>query len=406
MYGWHARAPCGIVSARASADYRIGYVPLMSSPRTQQRATRAAFFIPGLLIAAWAPIVPFAKARAGLDDAALGLVLLCLGTGSLLAMPAAGVLATRYGCRAIMLASVAVMVCTLPALAATSTAWSLGVTLLLFGAAIGAMDCTMNLQAVAVERDAGRALMSGFHAFYSIGSLVGAVVATVLLGAGVGVLPMTLAMATVAVSIAAVAATAWSARRAPHGAPALAIPKGAVIAIGAVCFVTFLAEGAMLDWSAVFLHELRAVDVSHAGWGFVVFNIAMMLSRLLGDRIVTALGRPATVLAGGLVGALGLAFATLGPGLWSSHVGYALLGLGCANIVPVMFTLAGRQRAMPENIAIPAVTTLGYAGVLLGPAAIGFIAHGASLSAAFVVVAGLLMAAAVLGARLARPGAE
>ncbi|WP_262378639.1 MFS transporter [Luteimonas viscosa] len=373
--------------------------------RAQQRGTRVAFFIPGFVVATWAPLVPFAKLRAGLDDATLGLVLLCLGLGSLVAMPLAGALAARQGCRRVMLASTALMLAALPLLAWVSDPWLLGAVLLLFGAAIGAMDCTMNIQAVVVEREAGRPMMSGFHAFYSIGSLAGALAATLLLGAGAGIFATTLAIASCAALLCAGSAGAWRSDRAPRDAKVFAVPRGVVVAIGVVCFVSFLAEGAMLDWSAVLLHEAKGVDIAQAGWGFVAFNLAMTATRLAGDRLVARLGRARIVLSGGLLGGCGLALAVVAPGLHAGLAGYALLGVGCANIVPVMFSLAGEQMRMPEHLAIPAVTTLGYAGVLAGPALIGFAAHGTSLAVALLLVAGLLAAASVLGARLGRGSA-
>ena len=368
--------------------------------RAQQRATRAAFFIPGFVIATWAPIVPFAKLRAGLDDAQLGLVLLCLGLGSLGAMPLAGALAARQGCRRVMLASALLMLALLPLLAVVSDAWQLGAALLLVGAAMGAMDCTMNIQAVIVEREAGRPMMSGFHAYYSIGSLAGAVLVTLMLGLGVTVLAATLAVSTLVLALTAWAAPGWRRERAPGGAAVFALPRGVVLGIGLVCFVSFLAEGAMLDWSAVFLHEVKGVALASAGWAFVVFNLAMTAMRLAGDRVVARVGRRATVLGGGLLGACGLALAMLAPDLGTGLAGYALLGIGCANIVPVMFTFAGAQTRMPEHLAIPAVTTLGYAGVLAGPALIGFIAQASSLATALLAVAAALALAASLGSRI------
>ncbi len=392
---------------------RAGIVPgprprspsLPADPRrAQQRATRAAFFIPGFVIATWAPIVPFAKLRAGLDDAQLGLVLLCLGLGSLVAMPLAGALAARQGCRRVMLGATLLMLALLPLLALVSDAWLLGGVLLLLGAAMGAMDCTMNIQAVVVEREAQRPMMSGFHAFYSVGSLAGAVLVTLMLGVGVPVLAATLAVSALVLLLGAVSARAWRGDRAPGGASAFALPRGVVLGIGLVCFVSFLAEGAMLDWSAVFLHEVKQVELERAGWGFVAFNLAMTATRLVGDRVVAAMGRVRAVLASGLVGAAGLAIAVLAPGLAPGLAGYVLLGIGCANIVPVMFTLAGEQTRMPEHLAIPAVTTMGYAGVLAGPALIGFVAQGASLSMALLLVAVALAVAAAAGARIGRRG--
>ena len=366
----------------------------------EQIATRAAFFIPGFVIACWAPLVPFAKDRAQLDDGSLGMVLLCLGLGSLFAMPLSGVLAARFGCRAVMLATVVLMVLTLPLLALAPTQVTIGLVLLAFGAAIGAMDCVMNIQAVAVERESGRSMMSGFHAFYSIGSLAGATGVTLLLSVGVSALGAALAVAVGAVLVTFGSNTFWRSERVAQSGAAFALPKGIVIVIGAVCFVSFLAEGSMLDWSAVFLHEVRGVDVAHAGWGFVAFNLAMTVTRLFGDRLVDQLGRSKAVLVGGLLACGGFLLATLVSSFPVALVGYALVGIGCANIVPVMFTLAGMQTRMPESVAIPAVTTMGYAGVLLGPAMIGGIAQHWSLPGAFTLAAGALAVVAVVGSTL------
>lgn len=327
-------------------------------------------------------------------------MLLCLGLGSLVAMPLAGALAARSGCRAVMVAAVALMLATLPLLAVLSTPWLLGATLLAFGAAFGAMDCAMNIQAVAVERDAGRPMMSGFHAFYSIGSLAGAAGAALLLTMGASASAVTLVAVALAALVAAPAAAAWRRGRAPPGTRTFAMPRGVVVVIGAVCFATFLAEGAILDWSAVFMHEVRGIDVARAGWGFVAFNLAMTLARLGGDWTMARLGRAPALLAGGGVASGGLVLATLAPGFAAMLAGYALVGVGCANIVPAMFTLAGRQDRMPAGIAIPAVATMAYAGVLLGPALIGFVAQGASLTAALLLVAAAVLAAAIAGAAI------
>lgn len=368
--------------------------------RSQQMATRAAFFVPGFAIACWAPLVPFAKARAGLDDALLGVLLLCLGLGSLLSMPLAGMLAARHGCRTVMLVTVLMMVLMLPLLAVASTPLTIGAVLLVFGAGIGAMDCVMNMQAVVVERESGRAMMSGFHAFYSIGALSGAALVTLLLSIGGGALLSTLVVAAGVVAITSLSSRWWRSERAEQGESSFALPRGVVIVIGAVCFISFLAEGSMLDWSAVFLHDVRGVELAHAGWGFVAFNIAMTATRLFGDRLVNQLGSSKAVLLGGLLACAGFALATLVPSFGVALLGYALVGIGCANIVPVMFSLAGRQTRMPESVAIPAVTTMGYAGVLLGPAAIGFIAQQWSLPTAFLMAAAALAVVAVIGSML------
>lgn len=380
------------------------FLPRMtpSSPRAQQHATRAAFFIPGFATAAWAPMVPFAKAQAGLSDAGLGAVLLCLGLGSLLAMPLAGALTGRFGCRRLLVVTCALVLLALPLLAVPPSPFVLGAALFVFGAGVGAMDCTMNMQAVAVEREAGRVMMSGFHAFYSIGGFVGAGCMTGLLILGTPLWLAALLAAAALLLVAVLSAPHWRPQRILHEGPLLALPHGVVLFIGVLAFVVFLAEGSMLDWSAVFLAEVRQVPRDQAGAGFAVFTLAMTAMRLFGDGIVERLGRTRTLVIGGITAAAGFAVATLVPALPVALAGHALVGLGCANIVPALFSMAGQQRAMPENIAITAVTTLGYAGILAGPAAIGALAHASSLGFAFLCVAALLIGVALSAPALAR----
>ncbi len=355
--------------------------------RGQQHATRAAFFLPGFATAAWAPLVPFAKHRTGLDEGSLGLVLLCLGAGSLLAMPIAGMLAARHGCRAVMIATLVMVIATLPLLAVAPSPLTLGLVLFVFGAGVGACDCVMNMQAIMVERDSGRPMMSGFHAFYSIGGAVGAGAMTALLAFHLPPWLVCLLASAVMAALLALSLPHWRTDKAPSDAPMFAVPHGVVLAIGVLCFVAFLAEGSVLDWSAVFLHEVQQVDPSRAGLGYLAFAIAMTVTRLVGDGVVARLGRHRSILIGSLVAASGFALATFAAWMPLALCGYALVGLGCANIVPALFSMAGNQKVMPESLAIPAITTLGYAGVLAGPALIGFVAQASSLVFAFSAVA-------------------
>lgn len=368
--------------------------------RAEAWSTRALFLIVGLGTASWAALIPFVKVRAGLGEAQLGLLLLCLGVGSLVAMPLAGGATARFGLRPVLIAGTAAIGFTLPLLATAHTAEVLAPALLLFGGGMGMVDCAMNLQAVAVERAAGRPMMSGFHGLYSLGSLLGAIAAGGVLSLGLG----TTGMAGMSVAtVAALFASAWSGipvRSATAGGPAFATPRGAVLLIGLLCCIVFLTEGSVLDWSAVFLVQDRGLDPARATLGYAAFSVTMTVGRLTGDRIVSRLGRPRILLFGGLCAAAGLALTVLVPAWEATVAGYAMVGAGCANIVPVLFTAAGRQTAMPPSVAVPAVTTFGYAGVLAGPAAIGFIAQATSLPAAFLTVAVLLVGVAAGSRRL------
>lgn len=365
--------------------------------RLEQMSTRVAFFIAGAGIAAWAPLVPYAKARAGLGDGSLGLLLLCLGVGSILAMPLAGILATRFGCRKVATAGTLLICIALPLLATVSSAAALIAALFIFGAGLGTVDSTVNLQAVIVERASGKNMMSGFHGMFSLGGIVGAAGVSGLLGLGLSPLGATLVVIVLLLVALAKAAPHLLPYASESSGPAFAVPHGIVLFIGGMCFIVFLAEGAALDWSAVFLAQERGIDTAYAGLGYAAFALTMTAGRLTGDSIVRRLGATRVMVFGGLTAAFGLCLATFVPSWQMALVGYALLGAGCSNIVPVLYTAVGKQTVMPESIAVPAITTLGYAGILAGPAVIGFIAHGASLSFAFALMALLLIAVAIGG---------
>ena len=365
--------------------------------RLEQMSTRIAFFIAGLGIAAWAPLVPYAKARAGLDEGTLGLLLLCLGVGSILAMPMAGMLATRFGCRRVVSAGVLLICAALPLLATVSSIPALIATLFMFGAGLGTVDSTVNLQAVIVERASGKTMMSGFHGLFSLGGIVGAAGVSALLGLGVSPLGATLVVVVVLIAALLKAVPHLLPFGSERSGPAFAVPHGIVLFIGLMCFIVFLTEGAVLDWSAVFLVSERGIDTAYAGLGYAAFALTMTAGRLTGDVIVRRLGATKVLMFGGLTAAAGLAIATFAPTWEAALVGYALVGAGCSNIVPVLYTAVGKQTVMPESIAVPAITTLGYAGILAGPALIGFVAHGSSLSFAFGLMAVLLVAVAIGG---------
>ena len=358
------------------------------------------FFVIGLAAGAWAPLVPFAKQRLDLSAGALGLILLCAGAGSIVAMPAAGALAARFGCRIVVVAAGAAIAVVFPLLILAPAAPALAVALFLFGAALGSIDCVINIQAIAVERSAGRPLMSGFHALYSLAGIVGAGLVSGMIGVSATPFAAALVVAGAMLLATVVARPGLVTTRAADPGRLVALPHGAVVLIGAVCFVVFLTEGSALDWSAVLLRTVHQAGAAQAGVAYAAFSATMTGGRFFGDRVVGRLGLVRTVGLGALVAAAGLAVAALAPSWPISAAGYALVGAGCANIVPALFTLTGRQTAMPEASAVAAVSVLGYAGILAGPAGIGLVANLSSLPAALLAVAGLLLAVAATAVRL------
>lgn len=353
----------------------------------RQIATRAIFFLAGLGMAAWAPLIPFVKARLGIDDGALGLLLFCLAAGSMAIMPFAGYLIAKLRCRAVLLGAGALLCIDLPLLALLDAPLLMGAALGVFGAVNGIMDVAMNSQAIIVERESGQAKMSGFHGFYSLGGIAGAGGVSLLLLAGlaptqaIGLIALLIAILLLIVAGDLLAHGGIGERR--RGGARWALAHGKILFIALLCFFVFLTEGAMLDWSALFLHAERGVAKSQAGIGFTLYAVAVACGRLYGDRLIGAVGRYRTLLLGSLCAAAGVLLTVTVPLASAAFGGLMLAGLGIANIVPILFNAVGNQKQVPPGQAFPAVTLVGYLGLLTGPALIGFIANYTSLALAF-----------------------
>lgn len=373
--------------------------------RPAQLSTRLAFFFIGYALAVWAPLVPFAKARAGLDDGQLGLLLLCLGAGSIIAMPVSGALSTRFGCRAVLLLSGLAVCVALPLLSFVADPLLLGLSLFCFGMVVGASEVAMNIQAVIVEKAAPKPLMSGFHGFFSLGGFAGAGSISALLWAGFDPFPASLIADLLLLVLLLLSArnNLTYGNEGGEKSPLFVAPHGIVVFMGVLCFIIFLAEGAMLDWSAVFLESQRGFERTASGIGYAAFAIAMTLGRLTGDRIVATLGGTRVLVFGGLCVTAGFLVAVLVPVDEAAILGFVLIGLGASNIVPVLYTATGAQKVMSPSHAVAAITTIGYAGILIGPAFIGFIADWTSLSLAFGLVGALILSIAA-SARLVTSG--
>ncbi|NLS15572.1 MFS transporter [Rhizobium sp. P40RR-XXII] len=367
---------------------------MQSTDRPETRlATRLAFLVGGFALACWAPLVPFAKDRLGVDDGVLGMLLLCLGLGSVAAMLATGMLSARYGSKPIIIAGGLGLALILPTLAVAGTPFTLGLALAAFGACLGSLDVAMNIHAVEVEKGANRPLMSGFHALFSIGGFIGSLLVTLLLSIKAGPLAATLLSSAVMV-VAMIVAWPRLLRTVPaEDAPLFVMPRGFVLLLAALAATTFLVEGAILDWSALLLTTQGQVDTSHGGLGYMLFAIAMTAGRLSGDAITARVGDRTVMLWGGIVAVAGFVILLLSPIAILAMSGFLLIGLGAANIVPVLFRKGGAQKAMPAGLAVAAITMTGYAGVLVGPAGVGFVADHIGLPGAFWGLALLLCVA-------------
>jgi len=354
-------------------------------------ATRLSFLVAGFGIACWAPLVPFAKARLAVDDGTLGLLLLCLGIGSVAAMLVTGILSARYGSRPFIIAGGLGLVALLPLLAVAGSPLTLAVSLLAFGGALGSIDVAMNIHAVEVERAAGRLLMSGFHALFSIGGFAGSAVMTFLLSLHLDLLASTLVCSVLMLAATLIAWPRLLRSAQAHDGPLFVLPHGIVVLLALLAAVTVLVEGALLDWSALLVIGAGLVAPAQGGIGYMLFSIAMTTGRLGGDAAVARLGDRATLVGGSLLTVAGFVVLLLAPVAIVAMAGFLLIGFGASNLVPILFRRTGAQKVMPTGLAVAALTTTGYAGILVGPAAVGFVAKLAGLSTAFWMLAALML---------------
>lgn len=365
---------------------------LLSIPE-ENTATRAAFFLAGFIMAVWAAMVPFVKMELQLDEAHLGMVLLCVGLGALIVMPFCGAIVAKKGAKFLLQGAFFVVPLILFTVNFSNHVFLTAALLFLFGMVFGAIDVSMNVHAVEVDHRSEKRLIAGFHALYSLGSVAGALAMSLLLNAEISLL-----YASGTLLILCMFVWAWSvnkllpdAGKAQGVSKSFALPKGFVLALGLICFLLFMIEGAVLDWGGVFLVEEKSAAIENAGLAFAAFSTAMTLMRLAGDKLIAWAGPRSCVRYGCILGALMLAGCVFLSNLWIIVALFFVLGIGLANVIPIAFASTADQKVMPMSLALAAVTTLGYAGLLTGPALIGFVAKVTSLSAALLMLAAFLV---------------
>ena len=362
----------------------------------------ANFFCLGLIIGSWAPHIPFVARELAVSKDVLGLILLGLAAGAVIAMPIAGMLAQRFGSAVILrTTSIAFCLAIVPPILGSSIT-TVTVALIMFGASTGAMDVAMNTHGVTVEKTLGRPVMSFFHGCFSVGGMVGAGLGIWALGA-VGEIAHVVAVALIGLGLVVLANLRLLPNNSDRGRGDghFALPRLATLGLGALCFVALMIEGAILDWSAIHLIETHAIAGHLAGFGFALFSGAMALARFTGDRLRAAIGAVRMIRGSAAATAAGLVLATLAPSFMLALLGYLLMGLAIGNIAPVLFAKGAETEPHAPGHGIAAVTTLGYAGFLVGPPMIGFLASVTSLTIALLVLA-LGAAAVSLAAPLAR----
>lgn len=373
-----------------------------SNPETARLAVSLVFLVNGAVLATWVSRIPVIKGTLGLSDGQLGLALLGMAVGALIAFPVTGFLTARFGSRNVTLTAGALYCLILPLLALAPSLPLLTLTLLAFGAFNGSMDVAMNAHGVEVEEHSGRRILSSLHGMWSLGGLVGAglgvLAAQQNLSPSVHLTSMAALLAVILMLVAPRLLASQPTRR--SGDPVFSLPTPALLGFGIIAFCAFLSEGAMADWSAVYLRDTLNTSASFAAVGYAAFSLTMTAGRFTGDALVTRLGPVRTVRFGGLLAGLGLGAALLLGSPVVTLIGFACVGLGMAAIAPLVFSAAGRTTGVSSGTAIAAVATMGYTGFLAGPPLIGLISQGVTMRVALGVVALLGLIVAMLSSNV------
>ena len=378
----------------------------MQTAQQGRIAIAAMFLANGFVMGAWAPQIPLLLPRHGITEFALGLLILGLGVGAVSAMLFAGKLIARFGSRTVLQAFALSIVPVLPIVVYAPSVPVLALAMAILGALIGCMDVAMNANAVEVERRLGRAIMSASHGFWSLGGFVGGSVGGVLIArtsaeaqaltvAGVVAVIVLLAMRYLLTEPAAAPSAM------PKAAPAMLPRNGAIWLLGLMAMLCMVPEGAVLDWAALYMLGDLGTPAERSGLAFALFSAAMAVMRFAGDALRNRFGAVLTLQVSGATGAIGLLIAALAPNDTVALAGFFLSGLGVANMVPIMFSAAGNFPGISSGAALSTVTMVGYAGILVAPSSIGFVAEAIGFRVTYGALALLLVGVALMASRVA-----
>lgn len=372
------------------------YLNQFKAGKKEQYAARCAFFLAGFTVATWAPMIPVIKERLQIGDDILGLLLLCIGISAFVFMPLAGILNQKLGCKKMLQINIVLFALILIIISSLDNVWSFVVFLLLFGAVMGTIDVTMNMNSVIVEKLSKKRIMSSMHAFWSVGCFCSAGLFSVLAKQGLDITTVAIIHGIIIFVLCLISSPYFLAYKGASNEKPIAIPHGIVVLFGILACISFLAEGAIMDWSGIFLTEAKGLELSLAGIGYAIFSVAMLVIRFIGDRAVQYIGEERICVFGALVAGFGFLLVVLIDNFYLMPIGFICIGLGAANIVPVLYSLLKNQNDMPINAAVTAITCMGYTGVILGPALLGFIAHGIGIKFVFYLLCMLFIIEALL----------
>ncbi|MDO9416642.1 MFS transporter [Pararhizobium sp.] len=379
-------------SLTASGSQKSGYMP-----RTRL-AISLMFLMNGFVTGSWAPKIPEFKDRLGIGEGLLGLLILVFGIGSLILMPIAGGFIARLGSQKVVRTTAIIVSPLLLVLTLMPNLWTASIGMLLLGGFVGAMDVAMNANAVEVEKSMRRSIMSSCHAYWSLGGLIGSALGGFIM-AKAGVLSHAIFATLFCLTLIAVAWPMMLADQ-PHPDTAkqkLRLPMTPLPwLIGIMALFSMVPEGTVLDWGALYMRNELGASVELSGFAFAAFSATMAIMRFAGDFVRDRFGAVRTLRMSTLTALAGMLLAGLAPSYGWAIAGFAVAGIGIANMVPIAFSAAGNMPGLAPGIGLSVVTFMGYSGMLFAPSAIGFIAEHTGFAVVFLGIPVLFLAVLLL----------
>jgi MFS family permease len=365
-------------------------------------AVKTAFFINGFVFANWVSRLPRIQELYGADDGTIGLVLLASSIGAVGAMPFSGWVIIKNGSRRITLISAILYCAFVPLIPLAQNLFMLIVLYFAIGIVTGMLDVAMNAQAILVEREYKRSIMTSFHALFSIGMMLGAASSSLFTDMDVD-----LTRHFLIVAAGSLLAAAWMSSHlivdqpdpTHHDGPLFRLPNKSMMTLGIITFCCMISEGSMSDWSVNYMENIAHASITLAPIGLSAFATSMTFGRIFGDALRNRFGDRTMIVGGGLTALTGLCAALVFPLPYVTIGGFFLVGLGLSSIVPIAYSIGGNEKNLPPGVGLAMVTTVGYSGFLMGPPVIGFIADWQDLRVSLGIIAILLALMTVLGYR-------
>lgn len=325
-----------------------------------------------------------------------------LPLGLMLSLPFTGWLASKIGSRKVVTIALLLYSVSLVCIGLSGSIWQLVVTLFVFGFASNMSNIAVNTQAVGVENLYGKSIMASFHGLWSLAGFTGAAIGTVMIGAEIipfhhflGIMAVVLAGMAIAYPYTLAQDPATNANQ-----PLFVKPDKSLMALGLIAFCSLICEGAMFDWSGVYFKEVVGAEKAWVAAGYTAFMSTMAFTRFIADWLTTRFGLKLVLQTSGLLTSLGLLISVISPALPTAILGFLLVGMGVSAVVPLVYGVAGRSKTMSPSMALAAVSTIGFAGFLVGPPFIGLVAGISSLRLSFALIAVMGLAVTVLSSRI------